>query len=61
MKRVLRMAMTSSLGLLLVGSPAVACTTDPECDDGLVCNGSETCNLGTMGCEGGTPVSCPPP
>jgi len=32
------------------------CTTDPECDDGLYCNGTETCNAGT--CEAGTPVDC---
>ena len=55
MKRVVRMAMMSWLGALLVGSPVVACTSDPECDDGLFCNGSETCNLGTTQCEAGTP------
>ena len=27
------------------------CTTDPECDDGLYCNGTETCNAGT--CQAG--------
>jgi hypothetical protein len=31
------------------------CTSDAECDDGLACNGSETCNF-TLGCQAGTPV-----
>jgi hypothetical protein len=34
------------------------CTLDSECDDGLACNGMETCNLGTNQCEFGTPVVC---
>ncbi len=34
------------------------CTSDPECDDGLFCNGAETCNLGTGQCEDGTPPGC---
>ncbi len=37
----------------LIGS--VTCTGDPDCDDGLWCNGAETCNLGTGQCEAGTP------
>jgi leucyl aminopeptidase len=32
------------------------CSTDPDCDDGLYCNGVETCNAGT--CEAGIPVDC---
>lgn len=32
-----------------------ACASNPECDDGDVCNGAETCNLGTTLCEAGTP------
>jgi hypothetical protein len=36
----------------------VACTADADCDDGLACNGAETCNLGTEMCESGTPVVC---
>lgn len=55
MNRVVRMAMLSCFGVLLVGSPVVACTSDAECDDGLFCNGMETCNLGTMLCDPGTP------
>jgi len=32
------------------------CSGDPECDDGLYCNGAETCNAGT--CQPGTPPNC---
>ncbi len=32
------------------------CTTDPECDDGLFCNGVETCVASA--CQVGTPVDC---
>ena len=44
--------------LLLVFATLVsaACTTDSDCDDGLFCNGAETCNLETFECESGTPV-----
>jgi len=37
------------------------CTSDLDCDDGLFCNGDETCNTGTGVCEAGTPVSCSSP
>ena len=30
-----------------------ACTSDPECDDSLWCNGVETCNIGLGECEPG--------
>jgi subtilisin family serine protease len=30
------------------------CTSDPDCDDGLYCNGEETCNLGSGQCEAGS-------
>jgi hypothetical protein len=33
-----------------------ACTIDDDCDDGLFCNGSETCVSGT--CQAGTAVDC---
>ncbi len=33
-----------------------ACTDDPDCDDGDVCNGAEVCERG--GCSPGTPPSC---
>jgi leucyl aminopeptidase len=42
--------------LVFAVKTATSCTTDPECDDGLYCNGVETCNAGT--CEAGTPVTC---
>ncbi len=32
------------------------CFVDSDCDDGLYCNGVETCNAGV--CEAGTPVDC---
>jgi hypothetical protein len=32
------------------------CTIDADCDDGLFCNGAETCNAGI--CEAGTPPTC---
>ncbi len=32
------------------------CSVDADCDDGLFCNGPETCNGGT--CQAGTPVAC---
>ncbi|UCG33244.1 MAG: S8 family serine peptidase [Phycisphaerales bacterium] len=30
---------------------------DAACDDGLFCNGAETCNV-TLGCQAGSPVDC---
>jgi hypothetical protein len=36
----------------------VACIADAECGDGLACNGTETCNLGTGMCEAGAPIVC---
>lgn len=61
-RRMIRLAIAFAAAAL-VGAPALAgaCTSDPECDDGLACNGVETCNLGTMQCQPGTPVVCPPP
>ncbi len=32
------------------------CSGDPECDDGLPCNGAETCVAGS--CQAGTPIDC---
>ena len=34
----------------------VGCSSDDECDDGLYCNGQETCIDGS--CQVGTPVTC---
>ncbi|HEV7733734.1 MAG TPA: NosD domain-containing protein [Candidatus Binatia bacterium] len=36
----------------------VACSTNAECNDGLACNGVETCDLGNGVCLAGTPVVC---
>lgn len=41
--------------LISVEQP-VLCTTDPQCDDGLYCNGAETCVAGA--CIPGTAVNC---
>lgn len=41
------------------GAPScVSCTGDGDCDDGLVCNGGETCNTGTGICSAGAVVDC---
>lgn len=32
----------------------IACNVDAECDDGDICNGTETCDLGTNQCVAGT-------
>lgn len=40
-----------TVGFAYLGPP---CTDDADCDDGLWCNGDETCNLGTGQCEPGT-------
>ena len=37
-------------------APPPACVSDAACDDGLFCNGVETCGL--TGCQAGTPVAC---
>jgi hypothetical protein len=34
------------------------CTNDGQCDDGLWCNGAETCNTSTGLCQAGTPPNC---
>jgi hypothetical protein len=39
------------------GTCREGCTTDAECDDGLVCNGAETCDPGTFTCQAGTPLA----
>jgi len=35
-----------------------ACATNQDCDDGLACNGAETCNPMTLTCEAGSPPVC---
>ncbi|MCW5891212.1 MAG: right-handed parallel beta-helix repeat-containing protein [bacterium] len=36
----------------------VACNADAQCNDGLACNGVETCDLGGGLCLAGTPIAC---
>lgn len=36
----------------------VDCSNNGDCTDGLVCNGAETCNVGTGLCEAGTAQDC---
>jgi cysteine-rich repeat protein len=36
----------------------VACAADADCDDGLFCNGVETCNIGTSQCVAGAGDPC---
>ena len=36
----------------------LGCSSDADCDDGLFCNGAETCDTGTGECLPGTPVDC---
>lgn len=38
------------------GMPDAGCSSDAMCDDGMACNGAETCNSGV--CQAGTPVDC---
>lgn len=46
--------------LAFLGAPALAqeCTSDPQCDDGQVCNGVETCDIVEGFCLSGTPIVC---
>ncbi|MCA9596848.1 MAG: putative metal-binding motif-containing protein [Myxococcales bacterium] len=41
------------------GGLPTSCTKDADCDDGLACNGKETC--GSTGCVAGTPMDCQNP
>ncbi len=34
------------------------CTEDADCDDGLACNGAETCDPARLSCASGTPIQC---
>jgi hypothetical protein len=40
------------------GTSVSGCTSNSECDDGIICNGEETCNVETGECEAGTPPPC---
>jgi len=60
-----------TIGLFRTGSPpsvtgvahgpGTGCTLDAQCNDGMHCNGNETCNLGTGQCVAGTIVTCSDP
>jgi hypothetical protein len=41
-----------------LASTETGCTANGDCDDGRLCNGTETCNLGTSTCVAGTPPVC---
>ncbi|MCP4661340.1 MAG: hypothetical protein GY856_38545, partial [bacterium] len=43
---------------VVVTGECAGCTSDPECNDGLYCNGAETCDIGSGTCQDGTPVTC---
>ena len=43
-------------GMANFGLEAVGCSSDPDCSDGLYCNGAETC-VGSV-CQPGTPPVC---
>ena len=38
--------------------PDVGCTDNSDCDDGLFCNGAETCDIPSGTCQAGTPPAC---
>jgi hypothetical protein len=42
---------------LALAAPVHACVSDAECDDGLACNGMETCDSNNT-CQPGTPPTC---
>lgn len=48
-----RIDVINTLNLMSAG-----CTSNPECDDGLACNGVETCDVPSGNCQAGTPVNC---
>jgi hypothetical protein len=41
-----------------LASLAGQCGNDAQCDDGSICNGTETCNLALETCQAGTPLDC---
>jgi len=57
MRKVHLLALVFGAGLIagcpLVAPPASTCTSDADCDDGLFCNGTETCDTTAGTCEAG--------
>jgi hypothetical protein len=49
-------SLVSSDDLSVVVGTAAGCTTSASCNDGLYCNGVETCVAGS--CQAGSPVNC---
>jgi hypothetical protein len=45
------------LALMLSSARAHGCTSNSDCDDGLFCNGAETCDSNQQ-CQSGTPPTC---
>jgi len=43
---------------ICLGGCASSCSVNVDCDDGLFCNGAETCNTSTGECIPGTPPFC---
>jgi hypothetical protein len=54
-QRELTHQVADARGLRAVSFP---CQTDAACDDGIFCNGAETCQPATGTCRPGTPPSC---
>ena len=46
-----------NFGMVNFSLTALTCSSDAECDDGIYCNGTETCVDGA--CQDGTPPDCP--
>jgi len=44
------------VGSLQLVAPAPGCSINADCDDGLACNGAETCAAGV--CQSGTAINC---
>ncbi|MCP5109909.1 MAG: hypothetical protein GY953_03645 [bacterium] len=52
---------TDTSGFSIQGKRLVSCFTDVDCDDGLFCNGTETCDSGNSGfCQAGSDPCAPP-
>ncbi len=49
---------TTSVVPTTTTTAAEGCTTDNDCDDGVFCNGTETCDTETGDCQLGPPVDC---